>query len=162
MNDHAHPKNVGLTLAQLFQVRRLLEPQAASLAASRVTSRTLEELGGLLRQEEEMLRLPELDRATLLHIDQRFHGTINRASGNTFLAALAEGIYEGTTGTRAWWDIAERETFQRSVAEHRAILAALRLRDPSRARVTTETHLVEIEERIRALLTAPRHAIPSR
>ncbi|ONK15846.1 FadR/GntR family transcriptional regulator [Streptomyces sp. MP131-18] len=137
------------TVLQFFQVRRLLEPQAAALAATRIQPTTLVELEELLREAEELVRGAEVDHTALVENDLRFHALVNGASGNPVLAAVIEGMSGGTTRARIWRGKTDAQAVERTVGEHRAILTALRDRDPDRARLRAEAHIVEVEDWLR-------------
>src|SRR5690606_21540795 len=65
-------------LLELLEVRRLLESQAAALAAEFATPRDLEDLQRLLAELEHAYRQQQPDEGA----DARFHGRIAQAAGN--------------------------------------------------------------------------------
>src|SRR5216684_4246526 len=73
-------------LARLSEVRELLEPEAARLAAERATDVDRAELGALL---------VELDagRSELIDLDERIHRAVYRAAHNDLLEATLEQYY---------------------------------------------------------------------
>ena len=64
--------------------------------------------------------------------DVRFHAIIAEASGNPALAALVDTLNSRTLQARVWRGYAQVGVFVSTLAEHVAILDALRDRDPSR------------------------------
>lgn len=80
-------------VCDLFAVRRLLEPEAASLAASRASVQELEELAELCRKAR--YRLGDAASAEeFLRLNTEFHVGIARASGNERLAAIVANLLD--------------------------------------------------------------------
>ena len=69
-------------LARLCEVRAVLEPEAARLAAERATQEDLNEIAALLEELESGRR--RSDRL-LIDLDERIHRTIYRSAHNHFL-----------------------------------------------------------------------------
>lgn len=126
------------TLTELYAVRRILEPEAAAMAAARLTDEELDELEAQL---DEMRRATEPE--AFVAADIAFHDGIARASGNETLRALLATMRSqsafGLIGRARDEDGAE----VRTVAEHRAILDALRAGDADLARAATTVHLAQ-------------------
>src|SRR4051794_37224552 len=117
----------GFTLEGV-QVRRILEPAATAMAATRITDATLRELGECLHR---MSIAPS--HQELVEFDEQFHHLVATASGNATLASMLLGVSSRTTRGRAWRGVVEAGATQRTISEHAAILAALRAHDSSRA-----------------------------
>ena len=77
-------------LARLCEVRVVLEPEAARLAAERATQADLDEVSDLLALLGPRRRRD--DRA-LIELDQRIHRAVYRASHNQFLSETLETYY---------------------------------------------------------------------
>lgn len=75
-------------LESLFELRLIVEPQAAGLAATR---RTDDQLAQMLTALEGMTKHTLASEAGRL-ADQHFHAALLDASGNPFLASLASGV----------------------------------------------------------------------
>jgi DNA-binding FadR family transcriptional regulator len=133
---------------ELLHVRRILEAESAALAARRLTDDELEELSGVLDGVDAIIErgVETEDLANVIAADTEFHARIARAAGNRPLAALIESLASRTHRTRTWRAMTERGTVPGAQAEHRAILAELRRRDPDRARVRMEAHLMGVED----------------
>jgi DNA-binding FadR family transcriptional regulator len=115
-------------IQELFELRAILEPQAAALAAKRRSIQQLSRMGHAL---EEMTR-QGLATAAGQAADQAFHEEILRATGNTTLMALTT-----TIGAAVHWTTVFK---QRSkglprdpMPEHRRVYAAIADGDPDRA-----------------------------
>ena len=75
-------------LANLFELRKIVEPQAAALAATRRTSEHLDAMARALEGMAEHSLAVEAGRLA----DQEFHSALLRASGNAFIVSLTSGI----------------------------------------------------------------------
>jgi DNA-binding FadR family transcriptional regulator len=80
-------------LESLFELRKIIEPEAAALAATR---RTREHLGSMQFALHDLAQYP-LTTEFGLTADQDFHSTILRAAGNAFLISLTSGIASAIT-----------------------------------------------------------------
>jgi GntR family transcriptional repressor for pyruvate dehydrogenase complex len=137
-------------LLHFFHVRRVLEAEAAAIAALRLTAAQLEELSGLVTAAESLAAAAPVDQDQMLSNDQRFHALITNAAGNPVLAAIAESMSGETIRARTWRGLTEDDAALQTVREHRAILEALRLRDPERARLRAAVHVCGVEDWLRS------------
>jgi DNA-binding GntR family transcriptional regulator len=121
---------------EVYRVRALLEGEAAREAALKATPEALEALEARLRAIDEAA--PE-DHLEQMRRDLEFHKALVRLSGNRTLFRL----YEDLLSTLALIRAAEptRSQDPETRRQHRAILEALRLRDPEGARRAVEAHL---------------------
>lgn len=138
------------TTLQFLEVRRLLEPEAAAMAATRIGTADLERLGDLLAEAERIAARTPVDHDRMVANDQAFHGLINHASGNPVLATVAESMSGATTRARVWRGITQENATERTLAEHRSIMVALAQRDPARARLYAAVHIAGVEDWLRA------------
>jgi DNA-binding GntR family transcriptional regulator len=133
-------------LARLSEVREVLEPEAARLAAERATDADRRELGALL---------VELDTAggELMALDERIHRAVYRAAHNDLLEATLEQYY--VLALRIWSMALDRaHDLGEAVEEHRALLEAIRSGDAERAADTMRAHVQNFEQAMhRVLLT---------
>jgi DNA-binding FadR family transcriptional regulator len=82
-------------LANLFELRTIVEPEAAALAATRRTRAHLDSMQRGLQGMAEHSLTTEAGQLA----DREFHSTLLRASGNAFLASLTSGISAAITWT---------------------------------------------------------------
>ncbi|WNB86177.1 FadR/GntR family transcriptional regulator [Cellulomonas sp. ATA003] len=136
-------------------VRRILETEAAAMAASTMGPEMLEHARQALDEATEVLGRAPVDHELLMGCDIAFHRAIAMGSGNPVLAALVESLASRTVRGRLWRGLSDEGALQRTHAEHGAILAALEARDPERARVRMAVHLLEVEDFMRS-----RDAVP--
>jgi DNA-binding FadR family transcriptional regulator len=130
----------------LHAVRRVLETEAAGLAARLISDDQLDEAGRWLDRSEAAMAEGEVDHSTAMECDVQFHRIIASASANPVLAALIEALASRTIRGRLWRAIRDDQAQHTTLAEHRAILTALRQREPERARFRMANHLLAVEE----------------
>jgi GntR family transcriptional regulator, transcriptional repressor for pyruvate dehydrogenase complex len=133
---------------ELVQVRRILEPAATALAATRITDAALDVLADCLHRMSTASSQDEL----VLH-DEQFHATVAEAAGNATLASMLKGMSSRTTRGRAWRGVIEAGATERTISEHTAILAALRGRDPALAEAAALLHVSTTEAWYRQVLS---------
>ncbi len=118
----------------LFEVRQIIEPSAASLAAERRPDDVLARIGRAL---EDMERFQNAS-ASLAAADLRFHQSILDATGNHFLASFGAVIESALMASfRLSWD-GGAHTPDYSLRQHHAVLDAIRdgLAEEARASMT--------------------------
>ncbi|WP_246486540.1 FadR/GntR family transcriptional regulator [Kribbella qitaiheensis] len=85
------------SVLQFFEVRRLLEPGVAALAAGRISKEQLEDLRNLTGSLTPSSGVDEL-----VINDLRFHRGIAEATGNAVVCSLLDGISGATQRARIW------------------------------------------------------------
>jgi GntR family transcriptional regulator, transcriptional repressor for pyruvate dehydrogenase complex len=142
----SHDTGVG----ELFECRRVLEPGATALAATRIDQATLDVLAGQIERMRG-LRDPE----EMVAEDLAFHATIVAAAGNRTLHALASTVAQRTARARVWRAMAKDDVWTRTHQQHLDIYFALRDRDSMAAFVAATRHVADVEawvqERLRGL-----------
>lgn len=136
-------------IAGLSEVRRVLESQAARLAAERRNEADRAQTEALL---DELARTSGyLHERGLIDLDQRIHRHLYRCAHNPFLEATLEEYYVLTL--RIWFLALDRvERLERAVGEHHEILEAIRDGDSDRAEEAMRRHIVGFEQAMRAVL----------
>ena len=132
------------SVLELFEVRRILEPAAASIAASRISAEQL----ALLRASMATVR-KDTSVEDLVSHDLEFHRIIAHASGNSYLANLLDGLSSGTVRARIWRGLTEERAVARTVDEHAAIVEALARGDGELARALLTVHISGVETWLR-------------
>jgi len=139
----------GDTLLELHQVRRILEPVATGMAATRLS----EEDYGALEVCLERMDAAEATQA-FIAADEEFHRIIVTASGNATLASLIQHLSGGTLRARLWRSVSEQGAVEKTKQRHRDIYHALREHDAERASAADLIHLSEGEEWLKHMLEA--------
>jgi DNA-binding GntR family transcriptional regulator len=133
-------------LARLSEVRVVLEPEAARLAAERATDADRAELAALIA---------DLDSGgdDLMGLDERIHRAVYRAAHNDLLEATLEQYY--VLALRIWTIALDRaHELEEAVEAHRALLEAINDGDGERAAETMRAHVQNFEQAMhRVLLT---------
>lgn len=118
------------TLASLFELRRMVEPEAAALAAARRSDEDLRAMKGAL---QGMARHGLHSKPGRL-ADQAFHAALLRASKNEFVASLTAGVGAAVTWTTFYKGTHSRQ-LRDSLPDHQQVYDAIARRDASAARV---------------------------
>lgn len=132
-------------------VRRLLECEAARLAATRITDAALTEARALLDEATLISSEVPHDHERIIEIDINFHRIIAAHTGNPVLVGLIDAFAGRTVRARLWRSLHEDGADRRTHEEHFAIWKALAARDPERARIRMANHLIGVEESLSAL-----------
>lgn len=127
---------VGELLQELHQMRVLLEPELAAMAAVSVTEETLDRLRGEIDRMAEL----EADPDAYLEVDHEFHMEICRAADNRILDRIMYSARWLGTASRRITNEAPA-ALCRATADHTEIYQALVARDPDRARAAMRKHL---------------------
>ena len=128
------------SLLPLLEARRVLEGQAAMLAAQRIDDEQVAELRELLDAMPDCGTVEEF-----VENDIAFHRAIAVASGNPVIAKLLESLSGPTIRARIWRGITEGGAIDGTIAEHRAICDALEQRRPELADAWMTVHLASVE-----------------
>lgn len=129
-------------LAHLFEVRLLLEPGAAALAAQRAGDDDLAALRDCVgRADLEVPGRPE----ALLELDTELHDRIVRAARNPLLEHLLAAMSALGRQSRAY-TTGLPGVADRTLVEHAAIVDAIASRDPAAARAAMEAHITRIRD----------------
>jgi DNA-binding FadR family transcriptional regulator len=122
----------------LFELRMIVEPEAAALAAQRRTSDHLETMREALASMTEHTLGTQDGRAA----DQQFHATLLLAADNPFLRTLTSSIAAAVSWTTALKQRV-RPLVRDPIPDHAAVFEAIAARDPDAARAAM-SKLVEL------------------
>ncbi|MCI2415983.1 FadR family transcriptional regulator [Saccharopolyspora sp. K220] len=130
------PEHVDELLGELHQMRVLLEPELAAMAATSITDETL------ARLQEDLDRMADLesDPDHYLDADHEFHMQICRAANNRILDRIMYSARWLLTASRRVTNEAP-DSLRRATSAHAQIFAALQSRDPEAARAAMRSHL---------------------
>ena len=122
-------------LKELAEVRDLVEPEAAALAAQRIEDKLVLRIEGIV----DAMKVAE-DPATAFHLNAEFHATIAEATRNEALRHILQVVADMLSPL-------QRRMYERSLDDYRAdvehlpILQALKDRDADRARKAMHEHI---------------------
>jgi DNA-binding GntR family transcriptional regulator len=134
---------------QIYPIRHALCDLGVRLAVPRLDDATLDFLDGLQEQMEAATRLR--DTATVDRLNRQFHLRIVEAAGNPELYQLYRDLMHRCSRFRAGVTLGHHRAVQ-VMAEHRAILAALRARDVEAAVTASNDHDHRASDEIIALM----------
>jgi GntR family transcriptional repressor for pyruvate dehydrogenase complex len=134
------------TLMDIFSVRKMVEPEIASLAAERATANEVSELRSILSHQRKTSGNP----GPVTEIDYSFHLSLAKMAKSQVFLKLYNTLAELINQTREEF-LQEGDRPQKSVEGHEEILLAIEKRDPALAKKAMSSHLRTIErEALRA------------
>ena len=133
-------------IPDLIAVRRILEPAATALAATRVTAGDVEQIRSYIRSDLDHDQVGEY-----VELDWEFHHAIARAAGNPLLAVLLDGLAAPTVRMRVWRGQTMPGVLERTLEEHRLIADALDAHDADLAYAAATVHIAGVEAWVRTL-----------
>ena len=130
-------------LADIFELRKLIEPQIASLAAERATGREIARMKKLLDKQREQVEAG----ATGVDADTEFHFAIGQATQNHAVEKLVSGLLDILSHSReeSLQTAGRREA---SIESHLAIVAAIEKHDQAQAREAMRDHIEQVERSV--------------
>jgi GntR family transcriptional regulator, transcriptional repressor for pyruvate dehydrogenase complex len=132
-------------LVDLFEMRCLVEPSIAALAAERATPADILRLKEICSEQEQ-----QINRDTsAVDSDAAFHLTIGRATHNAALQRLVASIVEILKPIREK-SLQTPGRAHKSLASHREILVAIERHDPELARQAMQRHIQAVEQNVLA------------
>ena len=137
------PMDVGRRLDRLIEVRHIIEPAAAALAARRGTAEDLARVG----EAYAAMEAAGSDLQAFRQADLAFHVACLRASGNEFLLPIAHAIRTAMTTSLRLTNTDARANVAVSLPLHKAILDAVLARDPDAASAAMTRHLAYTQRR---------------
>ncbi|WP_136162960.1 FadR/GntR family transcriptional regulator [Sphingomonas flavalba] len=116
-------------IRDIFELRLMVEPMAAALAATRRTSRELGRMGHALEEMERFGLLSEQGRAA----DQAFHNLVLESTRNEAVMSLSSTI-SAAVGWTTLFARRERAAVRDPMPDHYRLFDALAQSDPHQAR----------------------------
>jgi DNA-binding GntR family transcriptional regulator len=136
-------------LAQISDVRAIVEPHAARRAAERLTPARREELDALVAELRN--EAPSWNDDALMDLDARVHRFIYGCADNPYLAETCSRYFN--LSLRIWYLAVDRMPgLSTHIAEHRELLTAVGDGDGDRAADLLCEHVQAFERAIRAVL----------
>ncbi len=126
-------------ILNLYEVREVLEAQAARFAAVRVTARELKEMGELTSAITDMSSRKNINVVLLSELNGDFHRTVAEASKNDYLERFTREIRMKLRVVRASL-FTSADRLKMEVTEHTEIYNAIANHDPELAWNTMMQH----------------------
>jgi GntR family transcriptional regulator, transcriptional repressor for pyruvate dehydrogenase complex len=135
-------------LSQVMEIRQIMDPGATALAALRRRAGDIEKLEECISMMEKVQSEHNPREASLgAYWNTVLHSTIFKATGNTLLARLYEGLLEmsekGISAMRSnVLNLGTPDTNKQVLEQHRNLVAAIRDANMDRAREASKAHLI--------------------
>jgi GntR family transcriptional repressor for pyruvate dehydrogenase complex len=126
---------------KLFEVRQVIEPDLAALAARRATPDQIARMRKALDEQEQQIK----SGASGIAADTEFHSLLAEATGNEILIKIMDSLMGLLKETReASLQHGERPTH--SLRQHRAVFRAIEARDAAQAQRKMTEHVRGMEQ----------------
>jgi len=126
---------------KLFEVRMVIEPDLAALAARRASFEHIVKLRDILQEQEAQIKRGDNG----IKADTAFHFMLAEAAGNDVLYRIMESLMDLLVETREA-SLQPTGRTLRSMRQHKAILRAIESRDPLAAEKRMREHINEMEQ----------------
>ncbi|HEX5502828.1 MAG TPA: FadR/GntR family transcriptional regulator [Thermomicrobiales bacterium] len=136
----------GDVVGDMWEMRAIVEPELAARAALRAQPDELAALERNLERQRAAMAAPR-GGDDFLVADREFHTIIARASCNEVAVRVVHLLNQSLFESRRHF-IAGDDRVRLAHTMHQEVFAALRSRDPQRAREAMRRHLQEVEEQI--------------
>jgi len=127
-------------LRDVFEVRKLVEPEIAAMAARNASPSQCNSLEAIVVEQEKALLSGQPGRA----YDQELHELLAAASGNEVMRAMVVALHDEFTESRAE-GLQSKERQEASLAAHHAIVDAVTGGHVMQAEKAMREHLEEVE-----------------
>ncbi len=146
----------GEALSDIFEMRRVLEPAIAALAAVRATEEDVARLAEILEEQQRQIDSGE----TGVEADTDFHFALAAATHNSALNMLVSAVEDILQQSRDQ-SLQEPGRPQRSLDSHRQILEIIRNGDGKGAQQAMDHHLEVVEPSIQEPKQDPKLGEPT-
>lgn len=133
-------KDTAKLTADLFELRLLLEPRIAALAAQHATPKEIKELEKIVVEIEEAVTAGDPKH---LQLDVTFHSMMAKFSGNIAMDSLLPVINKSIHLINA--NYTNRQMKEDSLQAHRDILTAIKERNPIAAHDAMLLHIMTVK-----------------
>ncbi|OLC54764.1 MAG: hypothetical protein AUH85_10915 [Chloroflexi bacterium 13_1_40CM_4_68_4] len=134
-------------IEDILEVRALLEPALAELAARRANDDDIAALRTILVEQEQKVAR----RESFVEEDTRFHYLVAQAAKNELVLRMLGVIMDVLRASREEW-LQSPERARASLEGHRVLLAAIELHDGEAARAASADHVHHVGEGVMTLI----------
>ncbi len=135
------------TFLELFEARKVLEAGIVALAAQRITEKQLDALQEIVTRSTKNIN----DLEAFLQNDRELHESIMLVADNPILTRFMVSLSKLGVASRSR-TVRIPGVAEQTIEDHQSIVAALRNRDPERAKTAMLVHLSNVERRLRETL----------
>lgn len=130
-------------LLDIFEARKLIEPEIAALAAVRADAQDIARMEAILEEQAQQIAKGE----TGVEADTAFHSILAQTTKNQIILRLDDTLVDSLRETRER-SLQVHGRPARSLAGHREILRAIQAKDSEKARRAMLEHLRAIERNV--------------
>jgi GntR family transcriptional repressor for pyruvate dehydrogenase complex len=131
------------SLAEFYEIRRMIEPESAALAAQRATPEDL----NMIQKALQTMEVHQDDLDTWSRADLEFHRVIAGATHNQLVRSIIDALIEPLHFVIAT-GYAEAQGKRSGLEAHRRITRAIQEKDRQEAHQAMLDHLIDSEKRI--------------
>ena len=128
-------------LREVFELRKILEPAIASIAAEKISQDLIISLDEIIIQQEKS----SASKSEYKELDVLFHKILVRSTANSVLYNVYEKIHDILSESREF-DLLNPERIRKSIKNHKKILKALKEGNSLSAYKFMMLHMEEIEK----------------
>ena len=132
-------ENMIIKLKDLYEIRLMIEPQIAYLAAKRATNEELEKIIHYGMETEAKI----LNNEDRTETDRAFHGEIAKAAHNDWIKRLMP-ILNNAISTAVKASHVRPEILQHTLKDHRTLMEFLKERDGEGAELAMRLHITRV------------------
>ncbi|MFR9727766.1 GntR family transcriptional regulator [Saccharopolyspora sp. MS10] len=146
-------------LIAIYELREVLEGLAARLAARAADTALIDDLEQNWQAHHDAVESGDVERH--MELDAAFHGLIRDAGGNLRLAENLRQL-QGQIRVAMTTTVARRGGMRTALAEHRALIDAIRGGDPAVAESVARDHITRLRASLHDAALADPHHIDER
>jgi GntR family transcriptional repressor for pyruvate dehydrogenase complex len=135
--------NNSVSVAHFYEIRRMIEPEVARLAALHATDEDLEAIRGAYNKMDNNRNNPE----AWTQADLQFHLEIANATKNPLIQSILNPLNEPLLKV-IQAGLSEPSGVEAGLSAHRRIIAAIEAHEPEEARQAMLDHLMDSEQRV--------------
>ncbi len=135
------------TVSNIFEIRAALEGLAARLASVNFSDSDLQTAFGLIAAHSQASQQGDMPRAS--QVNRQFHALILARANNPRLEQILDNLDDHLQRYRVLSNY-QSGRLEKSVIEHRQILAAIQDRNPIAAEQAARTHILSVAEDLNA------------
>jgi len=143
------------SLLHLFELRRILEPMAAAVAATRLGDEAVADLEALVASVKRRFMRGDQDLEGLVEADERLHDEVIDTMHNPLISAIIRSLREVAHQSREF-TVSVPSVPEQTLDELESIVAALAAHDPLRSEAAMLRHLSRLEDTARKAIAASK------
>jgi len=128
---------------EMIEVRKIIEPEAAALAAERKEDHLIEKLE---YEYQKMLNTKDDDVEAFIRHDNLFHECIFSGTGNRMIVDLMKSIHNAMQNSQASVIQSSSQIKPRSLKFHEAVLEAIKSGSREKAKELMLDHILDVEK----------------